>query len=434
MRQYRYRPLEPGIGHIRLLRIEKPQENDQPPVLHLRHARLEDEAFNALSYAWGAESPTHEIVIRDGNQQRTLSVRQNLYEFLKIAPTIAEDWSSQWIWIDQICINQNNTQERSYLVAQMGTLYSTAQATIIWPGRLDVSGDYDLEGHEPELSSPLYTPEDIEMILTERKSESNAGLDLRGDTQGLRCLFDTLTGTTLLRLMLQRYWSRLWVIQEIVLAARVRIIIAGSTYAFEDLATALYIVFYGRLPAILCLVGIYPLLMEIHLATARIAAYLRSRFKIQQNQGFARPEVYTSIESWETVLRLNTFTECTTQHDRVYALMGLLPESLHVAPDYDIPHRQLLKAVLEKEMTHLAGISSSRIGYSLGKILAFWTEWMNFNPIGPKGYVRLSPDDIFGCYFLGWKADSAIRMDTERNVRLVLEDLGLSIPSGLTID
>lgn len=440
MRQYRYRPLEPGIGHIRLLRIEKPQENDQPPVLHLRHARLEDEAFNALSYAWGAESPTHEIVIRDGNQQRTLSVRQNLYEFLKIAPTIAEDWSSQWIWIDQICINQENTKERNHQVAQMGALYSTAQTTILWPGRLDVSGDYDLECHEQELSSPLIPPEHMETIVAKHDPQRLISTDNRGDPQGLRRLLGTLTGATLMRLMLQRYWRRLWVTQEIVLAAHVRIIIADSTHALEDWDSALKVFWLSELPAIQYLRGNDFLHLELLKIRVTMGHYMLMRSGIRKDQKIAQVEKYVRYATWETILGLNWQTECTTQHDRVYALMGLLPKSLHVDPDYDIPLSQLLKAILEKQMTYLARSLSSGhpivggVDYNPGLILAYWFGFINLDPIELQRYYRVSYPDIVRCYDEGWKADSTVRTNIERNVRLVLEDLGIPIPSDLTLD
>jgi hypothetical protein len=152
--------------------------------------------------------------------------------------------------MDQICINQENTKERNHQVAQMGALYSTAQTTILWPGRLDVSGDYDLECHEQELSSPLIPPEHMETILAKHDPQRLISTDNRGDPQGLRRLLGTLTGATLMRLMLQRYWRRLWVTQEIVLAARVRIIIADSTHALEDWDSALKVVWLSELPAI----------------------------------------------------------------------------------------------------------------------------------------------------------------------------------------
>jgi hypothetical protein len=164
------------------------------------------------------------------------------------------------------------------------------------------------------------------------------------------------------------------------------------------------------------------------------------RSGIRKDQKIAQVEKYVRYATWETILGLNWQTECTTQHDRVYALMGLLPKSLHVDPDYDIPLRQLLKAILEKQMTYLARSLSSGhpivggVDYNPGLILAYWFGFINLDPIELQRYYRVSYPDIVRCYDEGWKADSTVRTNIERNVRLVLEDLGIPIPSDLTLD
>jgi hypothetical protein len=160
---------------------------------------------------------------------------------------------------------------------------------------------------------------------------------------------------------------------------------------------------------------------------------------IRKDQKIAQVEKYLRDATWETILGLNWRTECTTQHDRVYALMGLLPKSLHVDPDYDIPLRQLLRAISEKQMTYLARSLSSGhpivggVDYNLGLILAYWSRFINLDPIELERFHRVSYSNIVRCYDEGWKADSTVRINTVRNVRLVLEDLGLPIPSGLTL-
>lgn len=40
------------------------------------------------------------------------------------------DWTCEWIWIDQICINQADEEERCHRVDQMTELYSMSQTTI----------------------------------------------------------------------------------------------------------------------------------------------------------------------------------------------------------------------------------------------------------------------------------------------------------------
>lgn len=146
MEKYQHRPLDTESCEIRLLRIEKSTDDVAPLVITLRHAQLDDgEQFNALSYVWGEGGPTYKCTIRDGISEGYLHIRQNLYGFLSTARRLEADWTTEWIWIDQICIKQEDHTERCHQVNQMGNLYSTAQATIVWPGYVDPWGPSEPE-------------------------------------------------------------------------------------------------------------------------------------------------------------------------------------------------------------------------------------------------------------------------------------------------
>lgn len=81
--------------------------------------------------------------------------------------------------------------------------------------------------------------------------------------------------------------------------------------------------------------------------------------------------------------------------------MRLLPDSLHIDPDYDISQRDLLKAVLETEVACLAkGLTSGLYeptGFLLGTVLENWTGIMHFNPIKSREGVRFSLVDFRDC-------------------------------------
>lgn len=62
-------------------------------------------------------------------------IRDNLRDFAA-ACNISEDWTTDCIWIDQICIDQGNNVERCHQVSQMVNLYAPTKATILWPGAL----------------------------------------------------------------------------------------------------------------------------------------------------------------------------------------------------------------------------------------------------------------------------------------------------------
>lgn len=217
MQEYQYRPLDRNSNQIRLLQVDKADETDAPLILQLRHAVLgAEDKFSALSYTWGEESPLFPILIREKGlaSLRTLFVRLNLYEFLHAARRSSRSWGIKWIWIDQICINQEDHIERCHQVKQMHSLYSTAQATIIWPGRSFVDEDLALQIHEKRLHLSVLNAPDSEAVASPAVSGH-----LDPDAQRL---LGMLTNGRFIALVATPYWERIWIIQEILLASSVK--------------------------------------------------------------------------------------------------------------------------------------------------------------------------------------------------------------------
>lgn len=133
MQEDQHRRIDTKSSGIRLPRVEKSTGKDLPIALTLRHVSLDDNGFCALSYTRGNDSPTFEVLVIGSTYPGSFHVRGNLYEFLHTASTSTQAWSNEWMWIDQICINQNDHTERCHQVNQMEKLYSTARATIVWP-------------------------------------------------------------------------------------------------------------------------------------------------------------------------------------------------------------------------------------------------------------------------------------------------------------
>jgi hypothetical protein len=133
MQNYKHRPLDPTASEIRLLRIEPASVRDALVILALPHISLDaDHSFNALSYTWGKETPLSPVLIRDtvSTGLCIFHVRTNLHQYLQIAQRSNKSRGLDWIWIDQICINQDDHVERCQQVGQMEKLYSNAKATL----------------------------------------------------------------------------------------------------------------------------------------------------------------------------------------------------------------------------------------------------------------------------------------------------------------
>jgi hypothetical protein len=133
---FSYTPLE-SSEDIRLVVIE-PGERDSPLLCRLITARFdEDPVYEALSYVWG---PTDHpgCVILDGQAK---SITSNLWSALTHLREYDQrhrqgdqDFKPRCLWIDAICINQDDVLERNHQVQHMSRIYSRAATVLVWLG------------------------------------------------------------------------------------------------------------------------------------------------------------------------------------------------------------------------------------------------------------------------------------------------------------
>ena len=76
--------------------------------------------YTALSYCWGNQSEQREILV---NEKR-VSVTKSLEIALRYA---RKDLQDMVLWVDAICINQEDLKEKSYQVGMMGSIYATGK-------------------------------------------------------------------------------------------------------------------------------------------------------------------------------------------------------------------------------------------------------------------------------------------------------------------
>ncbi len=178
---YRYKSLESHPkGTIRLLTL-------QPGSSYLIHctttiAHLDEEPqYKALSYIWGTEEPNRKISING----KFFRLRPNLWACLKRLQRLKDPTS---IWIDAICINQNDIPERNQQISVMSKIYSQAEVVIAWTGD-DPSGSLQPLERLCDLC-PLEWPQGPLLKATRA-------------------------------LVSRPYWDRLWIVQELCLAQEV---------------------------------------------------------------------------------------------------------------------------------------------------------------------------------------------------------------------
>ncbi|PIA97229.1 Heterokaryon incompatibility protein 6, OR allele [Cercospora beticola] len=118
------------------------RERYQEKVVAAHAAESALPAFNALSYTWGSwdDSTSITIVNSESGEEVEFPVTRNLFNALRRIRREQEDVIR--LWVDQICINQRDEEEKAWQVRAMGNIYSLAWDVFIWLGDLD---DEDLE-------------------------------------------------------------------------------------------------------------------------------------------------------------------------------------------------------------------------------------------------------------------------------------------------
>lgn len=139
-----------------------------------------EDKFDALSYMWGDASPVDNIVV-DG---AAIPIAWNLTRALEY---LRDQQGSEIcrIWIDAVCINQKDGEERGHQVAMMRSVYSNADCVRVWINAPDLE----------EESEALAALKSFELGAEEMKF----GL---GD--------DIKFWEPLEPIFWNRYWNRLW--------------------------------------------------------------------------------------------------------------------------------------------------------------------------------------------------------------------------------
>lgn len=151
--------------------------------------------YVALSYMWGTQDASKEIVI---NHKR-FAVRPNLWECLKRFQR--QPYPSR-IWIDAICVNQENIPERNQQVRLMGRIYRQATIVIAWLG-----DDATVRAVEAAFECDYFRKAPIlRFVSLMSKSKRTA---LAKMYAGLSVLTS------------RDYWNRAWIVQELCLASDV---------------------------------------------------------------------------------------------------------------------------------------------------------------------------------------------------------------------
>lgn len=110
-----------------------PQQSGHFRLLHVHSGQIivpeKEEKYVALSYVWGTDMATY-IQQRAGTDYEHLSM-ENLPLTIRDAASLVASIGEQYLWVDAICIKQNDAEDPHANIAHMGSIYRQALLTIV---------------------------------------------------------------------------------------------------------------------------------------------------------------------------------------------------------------------------------------------------------------------------------------------------------------
>ena len=201
--------------------------------------------YEALSYVW-AQEPGHRYIRLNGSMHQ---ITTNLFLALRRLRKASE---ARYIWIDALCINQDNGEERNHQVALMGSIYKSCTRALLW------LGDYESPAGSPRQT---LTIEEAETQSWEEISEEQSSMQDKGfaamNTVHELSVNKHLSATSMFEEAVKSderndlhhlrsfgslfdlpWWTRIWTIQEAVLPPMATVLYGSFAVKWEVFETA----------------------------------------------------------------------------------------------------------------------------------------------------------------------------------------------------
>ncbi|KAG8666677.1 hypothetical protein FPOAC2_11792 [Fusarium poae] len=322
----RFRLLEvlPGVGDIINAR------------LHVCNVSKNIVAYEALSYTWGGGMVPHKLRVEANREHHMISVSQNLYSALF---SLRQATSSRLLWVDAICINQEDMIEKGQQVRMMKTIYSIAHRVVVWLGDdnsyfvdgikrsppasegfssvCTIVNDWLNRNGEKEIKAAYYK------ILDNGVSIMRSGKTSNSETSNSYEEF-CYHHSSALKLFGRRWFSRVWVFQEAVLARSAIVQLGPYQIEWEWVGLAASIILHN------------PVVEKSGPERKRVPtgvtnAYLM--YRLSASQSYFPPLKFTFTQ----LLRVTRPFNCKDERDKIYGLIGIqTTDGLNekIIPDY----------------------------------------------------------------------------------------------------
>ncbi|PQE26581.1 heterokaryon incompatibility -domain-containing protein [Rutstroemia sp. NJR-2017a BBW] len=275
--------------------------------------------YEAISYCWESDIREKEIYVNG----TLFQVPKNLEALLRKLRALPDSRTGMKFWVDALCINQDNIEERNNQVKLMNSIYTQAFAVIVWLGE-DLHESEKAIDFMASVSRSNLDGEDAVIRFGEHWKESHT----RRTSE-----FLALPWNSLLSFFDRTYWRRLWIVQELALNHNMTLFLCGKRQISRSMLLHTCEFFEKNIEAIDYLIApnlevetkspspmygsIWPIIYHVH--------------SLLQTQGQRVGEA-----GIDTLLDLTRKAKVKDARDKIYGILGLLPShfSTMITPNY----------------------------------------------------------------------------------------------------
>lgn len=338
----------PATTHTRILEIQPSMCPDAPLQCTLQLLNLdEDPVYEALSYTWGMPSLTEEVVL---DQNFSKPITKNLHEALR---RFRKEIHVRRIWVDALCINQEDPLDKARQIPIMGEVYRRASTVLAWLGNDEMT--------EATLKR-------IDYLARIKRSKSDV------DQIHSQAMQDALIDLARVPWLYRR-----WIIQEVVLNANVLLFAGCEELPWARLAQA-------QAGSPLNSVPILPYLIDLWMSMVLQSTIPNSLwFRSSRSSQSKTPHVRIC-----DLLRVFDRCECADPRDRIFAFSSIStdvsfsqPQLLDVGQDdgrkaFEIDYTMSTEQVYAKFARHLIESGAADLPELLGDLKASQTIHENW--------------------------------------------------------
>ena len=325
---FSYTPLSSPTA-IRLLDILPGQGLDQIRFV-LVEADLDNgiHDYSALSYTWGPAHFPHTISSATGS----LKITESLFGALK---QLRDPVNNVKLWVDAVCINQNDLEERVHQILLMRTIHAQCHLVIVWLGPAKDLDTWALrfirtfvDQYAIGISESMNNPEQMKELLDEI-----------ADTEP----FGPINCIALTNFFEWGWFSRAWTFQEIASATDAGVFCGSLYIQYEYLSTfaTAWHVIGGK----------------IHLPSIEAQKSLGSTIGITAIRNYVNVKDHPQTSLLE-LLRSAQSRQSTDPRDRIYSLVSLASNThpLPYPPTYQVSTATLYLDVAEHMVSQQKGL------------------------------------------------------------------------------